>query len=382
MYDLNKSQFFLGKSFYKYHLRLLKHIDYTLLMLVLGLCLLGILIIYSTTGQNVLNEGAIQFTKKQIIYILVGLLLCFIVALIDYHEIAKFALPLYFASLLMLVFVIISGREISGSKRWIQIFGFDFQPSEIAKVALIVFLADYLSRQKEKMSNLLYFSLPFLFTGVIMILINKQPDFGTAIVFLAITLFMIFIAGISWKYIIMVLLILLSLFPVIWTFLKDYQRSRIMLFLNPELDPLGAGYNIIQSKVAIGSGGLLGKGLFSGIQSQLKFLPAQHTDFVFAVIGEELGFMGALLLLSLYILLLWKGIKIAQEAPDWLGVFLSTGVISFLFIHILINIGMTMGLMPATGLPLPFISYGGTFMISNFIGIGLLLNIHIRSIFV
>lgn len=147
------------------------------------------------------------------------------------------------------------------------------------------------------------------------------------------------------------------------------------------MDPLGAGYNVIQSKVAIGSGGLFGKGLFGGIQSQLKFLPSQHTDFVFAVIGEELGFVGALLLLSFFALLLWKGIKIAQEAPDLLGTFLATGITSFLFVQILINIGMSMGLMPATGLPLPFISYGGTFMISNFIGIGLLLNIHLRSIF-
>ncbi|MDD5497823.1 MAG: FtsW/RodA/SpoVE family cell cycle protein, partial [Atribacterota bacterium] len=250
-----------------------------------------------------------------------------------------------------------------------------------AKIALIIFLADFLSRQKDKLSNFLYFLLPFLFTGVLMLLITKQPDLGTAIVFLAIVLFMIYVAGIEWKYILMISLLLVASFPVLWSFLKDYQRKRIIFFLNPDLDPLGAGYNIIQSKVAIGSGGLLGQGLFSGIQSQLKFLPAQHTDFVFAVIGEELGFLGALLLLSLFILLLWKGIKIAQEAPDLLGTFLATGVVAFMFFHIFINIGMVMGLVPATGLPLPFISYGGTFMITNFIGIGLLLNVHLRSLF-
>ncbi len=382
MVDLNISPFFSDKSFSKYHLRLIKHIDYTLLFLVLGLCFLGLLIIYSTTHQIVMSESAIQFTKRQFICIIIGLLFCFIVSIIDYHEIAKIALPIYLASLFLLVYVIMSGKEIGGSRRWMQLFGFEFQPSEVAKIALIIFLADFLSRQKGKLSNLLYFSLPFLFTGILMILIYKQPDLGTAIVFFAITLFMIFIAGISWKYIIIVFLISLSLFPIIWNLLKDYQRSRLILFLNPELDPLGAGYNIIQSKVAIGSGGLFGQGLFSGIQSQLKFLPAQHTDFVFAVIGEELGFMGALLLLSLLILLLWKGIKIAQEAPDWLGTFLATGITAFMFIHILINVGMTMGLMPATGLPLPFISYGGTFMITNFIGIGLLLNIQLRSIFI
>jgi rod shape determining protein RodA len=166
-----------------------------------------------------------------------------------------------------------------------------------------------------------------------------------------------------------------------WSFLKDYQKNRIILFINPNLDPLGAGYNVIQSKVAIGSGGLFGQGIFSGIQSQLKFLPAQHTDFVFSVVGEEMGFVGAVILLVLFIFLIWKGIKIAQEAVDFLGTFLAAGVVAFFFLHVLINVGMAMGLMPATGLPLPFISHGGTFMISNFIGIGILLNVHIRSIY-
>ncbi|MDD3656813.1 MAG: rod shape-determining protein RodA [Atribacterota bacterium] len=381
MPEIKSSHFLSDKSFLNQNLRLVKHIDYTLIFSVIDLCILGLLVIYSTTHQEIVNEGAIQFTKSQLIYILVGLFFCFFVAIIDYHDISKIAIPLYFLSIIILVYVLISGKETGGSRRWIQLAGNRFQPAEFAKIALIIFLSDFLSRQKDKLSDFLYFTLPFLFTGLLMLLIYKQPDLGTAMVFFAITLFMIFITGISWKYIIIVFLILLSLFPIIWSFLRDYQRNRIILFLNPEMDPLGAGYNIIQSKVAIGSGGLFGQGLFSGIQSQLKFLPAQHTDFVFSVIGEELGFIGALLLLSLFILVLRKGIRIAQEAPDLLGTFMATGVTSFMFVHILINIGMSMGLMPATGLPLPFISYGGTFMITNFIAIGLLLNIHLRSIF-
>jgi rod shape determining protein RodA len=380
--ELKSSNILSGKSFFNQHLRLFKHVDFTLIFLVTGLCILGLLVIYSTTHQENINEGVMQITRRQLIHILTGLFFCLLVTIIDYHDIVKIAIPLFFLSLIMLVYVIFFGKNVGGSRRWIQLAGFEFQPAEFAKITLIIFLADFLNKQKEEIPNFLYFSLPFFFTGILMLLIYKQPDLGTAIVFFAITLLMIFIAGISWKYIIAVFIILLSLFPIGWSFLKDYQKSRLLLFLNPEMDPLGAGYNIIQSKVAIGSGGLFGQGLFSGIQSQLKFLPAQHTDFVFAVIGEELGFMGALLLISLFILVLWKGIRIAQEAPDILGTLIATGVTSFMFIHILINVGMSMGLMPATGLPLPFISHGGTFMITNFIGIGLLLNIHLRSIFV
>ncbi len=380
--ELKSSNILSGKSFFNQHLRLFKHVDFTLIFLVIGLCILGLLVIYSTTHQENINEGVMQITRRQLIHILTGLFFCLLVTIIDYHDIVKIAIPLFFLSLIMLVYVIFFGKNVGGSRRWIQLAGFEFQPAEFAKITLIIFLADFLNKQKEEIPNFLYFSLPFFFTGILMLLIYKQPDLGTAIVFFAITLLMIFIVGISWKYIIAVFIILLSLFPIGWSFLKDYQKSRLLLFLNPEMDPLGAGYNIIQSKVAIGSGGLFGQGLFSGIQSQLKFLPAQHTDFVFAVIGEELGFMGALLLISLFILVLWKGIRIAQEAPDILGTLIATGVTSFMFIHILINVGMSMGLMPATGLPLPFISHGGTFMITNFIGIGLLLNIHLRSIFV
>ena len=362
-------------------LRLIKHFDYTILFAVLCLCFLGLLIIYSTTHMEVMERDSLFFTRRQLVYIILGILLCFLVAIFDYHEIEKIAIPVYILAIATLIYVILFGRMTAGSRRWIEIAGFDFQPVEFAKIALICFLADFLAKQKDKLSYFIYFTLPFFFTGILMLLIFQQPDLGSSMIFLAILSCMVFVAGIRWKHILIMLLISLASFPILWSFLKEYQRNRLILFIDPHLDPLGAGYNVIQSKVAIGSGGLFGQGLFGGIQSQLKFLPAQHTDFVFSVVGEELGFFGAVLLLGLFIFVLWKGIKIAREAPDLMGTFLATGVISFLFFHIFINIGMAMGLMPATGLPLPFISYGGTFMLSNFAGIGLLLSVHLRSLF-
>jgi len=374
--------FGIKKTFLNRSFRILKHIDYSLLLAVIFLCLMSLLIIYSTTHMKTMDETSLFFTQRQLIFIITGLLLCILIAMIDYHEIEKFATFLYILVILLLIYVVLFGRISGGSRRWIEIAEFDFQPAEFAKIALIFFLANFLTKQQERLSYSVYFLLPFVFTGVLVLLIFLQPDLGTSLVFLVILLSMIFIAGIRWKYILIMFFIALASFPIMWTLLKEYQKDRLILFLNPELDPFGAGYNIIQSKVAIGSGGLFGQGLFSGIQSQLKFLPAQHTDFVFSVIGEEMGFIGALLLFSLFAFILWKGIKIARDAPDLFGTFLAAGVVAFYFFHVLINIGMTMGLFPATGLPLPFVSYGGTFMISNFIGIGILLSIHIRSLFV
>lgn len=379
----NPSHFTSDKTSIYKSFRLIKHFDYSLLFAVLCLCSFGLLIIYSTTHMESMNEeNSIFLVKRQIFFIILGLALCLLIALIDYHEVEKIAILIYFLAIIALTYVILFGKIAGGSRRWIVIAGFDFQPAEFAKIALICFLADFLSRKRDQLSDLLYFSLPFFFTGILMLLIFKQPDLGTSLVFVAILLCMIYIAGIPWKYILFVSFIILLSFPVMWSMLQEYQKKRIIFFLNPNLDPLGAGYNVIQSKVAIGSGGLLGQGLFSGIQSQLKFLPARQTDFVFSVLGEEMGFIGALLVLILFIFILWKGINIAREAPDALGIYLATGVIAFLSFHILVNVGMAMGLVPTTGLPLPFVSHGGTFMISNFMGIGLLLNIHIRSLFI
>jgi len=222
--------------------------------------------------------------------------------------------------------------------------------------------------------------LPFAYAGLLILLVFKQPDLGTSLVYLAILIIMLFAVGVKIKYLILTFFVALSSVPVLWIFLKEYQKKRLILFFNPNLDPLGGGYNVIQSKIAIGSGGFLGNGLFGGLQSQLNFLPAQHTDFIFSVVGEELGFMGAILLLGLYAIILWRGVKIALEAKDLLGTLLATGVVAFLFFHIVVNIGMAMGMLPTTGLPLPFLSYGGSFMISNLLAIGILLNVELHKI--
>jgi rod shape determining protein RodA len=328
--------------------RLTENLDFTLLFAVVFLCFYGLLVLYSSTRLAATGgSDPYFFVKRQSLWALVGFLFLIIIIFIDYHNLERYSKVIYFGAILLLVMVIISGRSTYGARRWLAIGPFDFQPSEFAKIALIAFLADYLSRNKLKLDILII---------------------------------MLFVAGVKIKYLVFTFLAALSSIPVLWIFLKDYQKNRLILFLNPNLDPLGGGYNVIQSRIAIGSGGFLGNGIFSGLQSQLNFLPAQHTDFIFSVVGEELGFVGTIFLLGLYAIILWRGIKIALEARDLLGTLLATGAVSFLFFHIVVNIGMAMGMLPATGLPLPFLSYGGSFMISNLIVIGILLNVELHKI--
>jgi len=361
--------------------RLTENLDFTLLFAVVFLCFYGLLILYSSTRLAVTTGGdPYFFVKLQSLRILTGFLFLTIIIFIDYHNLERYSQLIYFGAIVLLAMVIISGRLTYGARRWLVIGSFDFQPSEFAKIALIIFLADFLSKNKLKFDNFFYYLLPFIYTGLLILLVFMQPDLGTSLVYLAILIIMLFVAGIKIKFLVFTFLAGISSIPVIWIFLKDYQKNRLILFLNPNLDPLGGGYNVIQSRIAIGSGGFLGNGIFSGLQSQLNFLPAQHTDFIFSVVGEELGFVGTTLLLGLYAIILWRGVKIALEARDLLGSLLATGVVSFLFFHIIVNIGMAMGMLPATGLPLPFLSYGGTFMISNLIVIGILLNVELHKV--
>jgi len=361
--------------------RLTENLDFTLLFAVVFLCFYGLLVYYSSTRLAVTaGSDPYYFVKRQSLWILSGFLFLTIIMFIDYHHLERYSKVIYFGAIVLLVMVIISGRLTYGARRWLVIGPFDFQPSEFAKIALIIFLADFLSKNKIKFDNFFYYLLPFAYTGLLILLVFMQPDLGTSLVYLAILIIMLFVAGIKIKFLVFTFLAGISSIPVLWIFLKDYQKNRLILFLNPNLDPLGGGYNVIQSRIAIGSGGFLGNGIFSGLQSQLNFLPAQHTDFIFSVVGEELGFVGTTLLLGLYVIILWRGIKIALEARDLLGSLLAAGGVSFLFFHIVVNIGMAMGMLPATGLPLPFLSHGGTFMISNLIVIGILLNVELHKI--
>lgn len=361
--------------------RLIENLDYTLLFAVVLLCFYGLLVLYSSTRLAVTGgSDPYFFVKRQSLWALVGFVFLTIIIFIDYHNLERYSRVIYFGAIILLIMVIFAGRLTYGARRWLAIGPFDFQPSEFAKIALIGFLADFLSKNKQKLDNFFYYLLPFAYTGLLVLLVFMQPDLGTSLVYLAILIIMLFAAGVKIKYLAFTFLASLSSIPLLWIFLKDYQKNRLILFLNPNLDPLGGGYNVIQSKIAIGSGGFLGNGIFSGLQSQLNFLPAQHTDFVFSVVGEELGFIGTVLLLGLYAIILWRGIKIALEARDLLGSLLAAGAVSFLFFHIVVNIGMAMGMLPATGLPLPFLSYGGSFMISNLMVIGILLNVQLNKI--
>lgn len=361
--------------------RLSENIDYTLLISVVILCFYSLLVLYSSTRMNTMGGGDdYYFVKRQIGWMIIGFTFLILILFIDYHQAEKYSTIIYFIAIIFLAIVIFSGRTTYGARRWLSIGPFIFQPSEFAKIALIIFLADFLSKNREKLDNFFYFLIPFAYTGFLVLLIFMQPDLGTSLVYLAILIIMLFVVEVKIKYLAAVFLAALSSIPLVWIFLKDYQKNRLILFINPNIDPLGGGYNVIQSKIAIGSGGLFGKGLFGGLQSQLHFLPAQHTDFIFSVVGEELGYLGALFLLGLYAVILWRGIKIAMEAKDLLGSLLAAGAVSFLFFHIVVNIGMAMGLLPATGLPLPFLSYGGSFMISNLVIIGILLNVEINKV--
>lgn len=360
--------------------RLSENIDYTLLITVVILCFFGLIVLYSSTRMTTLGGDGYFYVKRQIEWMVIGYAILITTLLVDYHFVEKYSGLFYVAAFVLLAMIFFSGRTTYGARRWLLIGPFEFQPSEFAKLALIVFLADFLNKNREKLESFLYFLIPFGYTGIFILMVFKQPDLGTSMVYLAILVIMLFVAGARIKYLLTVFVVALSSIPLLWIFLKDYQKNRIILFLNPNIDPLGGGYNVIQSRIAIGSGGLFGKGLFGGLQSQLHFLPAQHTDFIFSVVGEELGFLGTLFLLGLYAIILWRGIKIAREAKDLLGSLLASGAVAFLLFHILVNIGMALGVLPATGLPLPFLSYGGTFMISNFIVIGMLLNVEIHKI--
>ena len=264
-------------------------------------------------------------------------------------------------------------------QRWISIGPISIQPSEFSKLIMIVCLASVLEERVGKLNTLDDLMPVAAYIGVPFLLVLKQPDLGTSLVFMAIFFGMVFVSGIRLKLLFGIFGVGIAALPILWHFLKDYQKMRIMVFMDPNVDPLGSGYHIIQSKIAIGSGMLFGKGLFEGTQSQLNFLPENHTDFIFAVVGEELGFIGAVCLLLLYLVVLWRGVQIAREAVDVFGRLMAVGITSMFAFHVLVNVGMTMGIMPVTGIPLPLMSYGVSSLITNIMAIAILMNIQLRK---
>ena len=279
----------------------------------------------------------------------------------------------------MLLAVMFFGHAALGAQRWIQIGPISIQPSEFSKLIMIICMAAVLESRVGNLRGLRDLLPVAFYIGLPFILVLKQPDLGTSLVFMAIFFGMIIVCGIRWKVLFGIILTGIAALPLLWPFLKDYQKMRIMVFIDPNVDPLGSGYHIIQSKIAIGSGMLFGKGIFQGTQSQLNFLPENHTDFIFAVVGEEFGFIGAVILLFLYLVVLLRGIYIAREAADMFGRLLAVGISSMLAFHVLVNVGMTTGIMPVTGIPLPLMSYGVSALTTDIFAIAILLNINMRK---
>ncbi|MBE0598482.1 MAG: rod shape-determining protein RodA [Desulfuromonadales bacterium] len=355
--------------------RLVTHFDWVLLLLMLGLAGIGILNLYSATA----GWSGTPVYLKQSYWLGLGLLIALGVCAFDYRHLEHTGFILYGFNLLLLIAVLVVGKTTMGATRWINLGGINIQPSEVMKLVIIITLARYFSeRDNTRGYSLGELFVPFLLLGLPVLLILKQPDLGTSLLIIFIGGTMTLFVGIR-----RLTLIVLSLLGAAgatggWFLLHDYQRERVYTFLDPEKDPLGAGYHIIQSKIAVGSGGFFGRGFMDGTQSQLSFLPERHTDFAFSVFAEEWGFAGSLLLVLLYLLVIIWGMFIARRAADRFGMFLALGVVAMLFWHIVVNLGMVIGLLPVVGVPLPLFSYGGTSMVTTMIGAGILLNVSMR----
>jgi rod shape determining protein RodA len=358
--------------------RLLTNIDWMLTGLVVGICLLGILNIYSATTPY--KIVATPYYIKQLYWLLVGMFIALTVCSIDYHILEDFSYWLYGLVIILLVAVLVVGRRSMGATRWLNLGLFNAQPSELMKVVIIITFARFFNNfQSVGSLTVRDMLLPLGILVVPAILIMKQPDLGTAILVILIALSMTVYRGLRWSTIVTFVLVTIPMAWLGWGyFLRPYQKNRILDFLNPERSRLGSGYHIIQSKIAVGSGGFIGKGFVKGTQSQLRFLPEQHTDFAFSVFAEEWGFIGCMVLILLYLVLVLWGLNIARRCNDRFGALLAVGVTSMLFWHIVINMGMVIGLFPVVGVPMPFFSYGGTSMITSMVGIGILQNISMR----
>ncbi len=356
-----------------------RKIELGIMVIALTLVAFSILMIYSI-GAISDGDDPLNYAKKQLIWAVLGIAIMIGAALFDYSKLKTYAPVIYGGTITLLVTIILFGNSSLGAQRWISIGSFQLQPSEFAKLAIIISLAAFLERSEGKIDGVWSILLVVGITVVPILLIVMQPDLGTALVFVMIMLGILISAGIKVKHLAVILVIGILLLAIVFQFniLKDYQQSRLVVFLNPDIDPSGSGYNLRQSMIAIGSGGIFGKGLFSGTQSRLNFIPERHTDFIFSVIGEEVGLVGGGLLMLAFFLLLTRALVIGANSRNHFALLLATGISSMWAFQILINIGMTIGIMPITGIPLPFISYGGSSMMTNMFAVGLLLSIYAR----
>ncbi|MBA4503443.1 rod shape-determining protein RodA [Marinobacterium marinum] len=344
------------------------HLDAWLLSLLLILCGFGLFVLYSASGQNM------DYVYRQAARMGAGLGVMILLAQFKPRTFRRLAPWGYLAGAGLLVGVLLFGVGAKGAQRWLEVSGFRFQPSEVMKLVLPMMVAAWLTREelppqfKHLLSTLVLLAIP---TALIM----KQPDLGTSLLIAASGVFVILLSGVYWRWIFIALGLAGAALPALWAVMKDYQRQRVLTFLDPESDPLGAGWNIIQSKTAIGSGGLPGKGWLQGTQSQLDFLPESHTDFIIAVIGEELGMTGVLILLGIYLMIIARGLIIATRAQDSFSRLLAGSITLTFFVYVFVNIGMVTGLLPVVGVPLPMVSYGGTSIVTLMAGFGILMSI-------
>lgn len=346
---------------------------------VLALLLMGVLFVYSASFRS---EDTPQgsFYEKQIVWVIIGLVFFFGMAFIDYHRWVENGWWLYVISIFFLVLVLLIGKRTYGATRWLSFAGIQVQPSEFAKVTFIITLARHLGISRLELPDWQKLGSAFLVLAVPFLLILKEPDLGTAMVLMPVTLIMVYTSGVSFRLFLYLGLIALLLSPLAWLGLNEYQKDRIMVFIDPGRDPLGTGWNSIQSIIAVGSGGLYGKGYMNGTQNILGFLPrtVAPTDFIYSVIAEEMGFLGSAVLVGLFAFLIWRCIRAAIYAPDESGALVAIGVAVMLFCHVFVNLGMTIGMAPVTGVPLPLVSYGGSFMVITMAALGLVQSVYIR----
>ncbi len=362
------------------------NLPWGMVTLIFAIALIGLATVYSATYTS---KGPSSLYYRQLVWLAIGVMVMLLALVVDYHTVGRYAYVLYAVSLLLLLLVMAIGKTGMGAQRWLAIGPFAFQPSEFAKLSLTLALARYFAEDPKRGGyGLRDLVIPGAMVMVPLVLVLKQPDLGTALMLLLTSSLIVMIAGIRVRSVIVVLLIGATLVsavflvpPVqhkIWGKLKPYQQNRIRAFVDPGSDPLGSGYHANQSKIAVGSGQITGKGFRQGTQSQMAFLPERHTDFIFAVISEEHGFIGSGLLVILYLVLLLAGVDTAKNAKDRLGVLMAGGIVSMISLYVFINVGMAVGIVPVVGVPLPLVSYGGTSIITTFLALGLLLNIQTR----
>ena len=355
--------------------RFLKNFDFTLLLATLAIIASSCAMIFSA------SSGGAGLVEKQVMWAILGLIGAAVVASIDHTLYHRYVGKFYIIMIFALIAVLKLGHSAKGAQRWIGVGSFQVQPSEFAKIIMIIALAVFLVRRQEESRSMKTFLHSLAYLAVPTLLIFKQPDLGTSLVLFSIWIVMIFVMGTDIKNILLFAGVGLVFGLVAWNtpgLLKDYQKNRVITFVDPTADPLGSGYHVTQSRIAIGSGQMLGKGFMKGTQRELNFIPEQHTDFIFTVVGEETGFVGAAGLVLLYLVILWRGLNIMAATEDATGRAIAAGVVGMFLFHIFINLGMTLGVMPVTGVPLPMFSYGGSSLMANMMAIGLLEGISMR----